>query len=57
MKKEMVYLNGVMHGAPVEDEFKPLLDGSAARDSIATADACTLSLKENRKVAISEICG
>ncbi len=57
MKKEMKYLNEVMHGAPIEDEFKPLLDGSAARDSIATADACTRSLQERRKVDISEVIG
>ena len=51
----MAYLNSIMHGAEVTEEFKPLLNGSAARASIATADACTLSLKENRKVAVSEI--
>lgn len=57
MKKEMRYLNGVMHGNAVEDEYKPLLNGTAARDSIATAEACTLSLKENGKVAVEEITG
>lgn len=55
MEMEMAYLNSIMHGAEVTEEFKPLLNGSAARASIATADACTLSLKENRKVAVSEI--
>lgn len=57
MKNEMACFNGIMHGNSVSDEFKPLLNGSAARAVIATADAATLSLKENRKVAVSEITG
>lgn len=57
MKNEMKFFNGIMHGDPVPEEFKPLLTGEAARNSIATADACTLSLKENRKVKLSEIRG
>lgn len=55
MKNEMKFFNGIMHGDPVTDEFKNLLNGKAARDAIATADAATLSLKEDRKVKISEI--
>lgn len=55
MDEEMEFLNNVLHGAPVTDEFLPLLTGEAARNSIATADACTLSLKEDRKVKLSEI--
>lgn len=55
MKNEMKYFNGVMHGEEISEEFKPLLNGEAAKAAIATADALTLSLKENRKVAISEI--
>lgn len=55
MEEEMKYFNGLMHGDPVDDEFKDLLNGKAARAAIATADAATLSLKENRKVYISEI--
>lgn len=55
MDEEMEFLNSVLHGAPVTDEFLPLLTGEAARNSIATADACTLSLKEDRKVKLSEI--
>ena len=57
MRKEMKYLNDLMHGAPVTDEFKPLLNGEAARAVIATADACTLSKKEDRKVRLEEIIG
>lgn len=55
MKNEMKFFNNILHGAPVTDEFKPLLTGEAARAAIATADALTLSLKENRKVAVSEV--
>ena len=55
MKNEMKFFNGIMHGEPVTEEFKNLLNGKAARDAIATADAATLSLREDRKVKISEI--
>ncbi len=55
MKNEMKFFNEVMHGAAVEEEFKPLLTGEAARAAIATADALTLSLRENRKVFLSEV--
>lgn len=57
MNNEMQYFNGIIHGNPVSKEFRPLLNGSAARAAIATADAATLSLRENRKVLISEITG
>lgn len=55
MKNEMKFFNGIMHGEPVTEEFKNLLNGKAARDAIATADAATRSLREDRKVKISEI--
>lgn len=55
MEEEMKFFNGIMHGEPVTEEFKNLLNGKAARDAIATADAATLSLREDRKVKISEI--
>lgn len=55
MVNEMRYLNELMHGAQPTAEFLPLLTGKAARDAIATADAATRSLKENRKVMIREI--
>ncbi|WP_068776591.1 Gfo/Idh/MocA family protein [Paenibacillus sp. FJAT-26967] len=57
MSKEMNYFHSIMQGAPVEEEFKPLLDGTAARASIATADALTLSIEEDRKVSVQEITG
>lgn len=57
MKNEMKFFNGVMHGDKVTDEFLPLMTGQAARDAIATADAATLSIRENRKVDVSEIKG
>lgn len=55
MINEMRYLHSVLQGKEIEDEFKPLLDGTAARDSIATADALTLSLQEDRKVSVVEV--
>jgi predicted dehydrogenase len=51
----MEFFNGVMHGDPIPDEFKPLMTGEAARAAIATADAATLSLRENRKVSVEEV--
>ena len=55
MKNEMKYFNGIMHGEEIPEEFRPLMTGEAARASIATADAATLSLRENRKVHVSEV--
>lgn len=55
MEEEMKFFNGIMHGEEVTDEFKDLLNGKAARAAIATADAATLSLRESRKVSISEV--
>ena len=57
MKNEMKYFNGIMHGEPVPDEFRPLMTGQAARAAIATADAATRSLREDRKVKIAESTG
>ena len=57
MKNEMKFFNGIMHGDPVTDEFRPLLTGEAARAAIAAADAATRSLREDRKVKVSEITG
>lgn len=53
--KEMQYLHAIMQGAPVSQEFEKLLTGEAALEAIATADACTISLNEDRKVNLSEI--
>lgn len=55
MVKEMKYFNDIMHGMKPSEEFKPLLTGEAARAAIATADACTKSRFEDRKVKLSEI--
>ena len=57
MKNEMKYLNCIMQGAKADDEFRPLLTGEAARAAIATADACTMSRYENRKVQLREVLG
>lgn len=55
VEEEMNYFHGLMQGEPVISEFAKLSDGTAAMEAIATADACTLSMKEDRKVRISEI--
>jgi len=55
MVNEMKYLNSIMQGMEPTEEFLPLLTGQAARDVIATADACTLSLNEGRVVKVKEI--
>lgn len=57
MVKEMKFFHDVLKGAEIDEEFKPLLDGTAARASIATADALTISLREDRKVSVSEVTG
>lgn len=51
----MKYLNDIMHGMKPTKEFEKLLNGVAAREAIATADACTMSRYEDRKVKLSEI--
>ncbi|MBU7228533.1 Gfo/Idh/MocA family protein [Staphylococcus pseudintermedius] len=53
--KEMTYLHEVLKGGTVSEEYLKLLNGVAALESIATADACTLSLNEDRKVSLDEI--
>lgn len=55
MIKEMNYFHALMKGQSPDSEYKPLTDGTAARNSIATADALTLSLREDRKVSVSEV--
>lgn len=57
MLDELVYFDALIRGAEPTAEFAALTDGTAATASIATADACTLSLRENRKVALSEVTG
>ncbi|EQA07793.1 Gfo/Idh/MocA family oxidoreductase [Glaesserella parasuis] len=51
----MKYLNDILHGMQPNEEFIKLLTGEAARAAIATADACTLSVREKRRVELSEI--
>ena len=55
MEDEMNFFNDLMHGADATEEFRDLLNGKAARAAIATADAATRSLRENRKVLVSEV--
>ncbi|QHW36674.1 Gfo/Idh/MocA family oxidoreductase [Staphylococcus ursi] len=53
--KEMAYLHRILQGGAIDESYVKLTNGVAALESIATADACTLSLKEDRKVKLSEI--
>lgn len=55
VEEETAYFHSLMSGAPVQPDFAPLTNGSAARAAIATADALTLSVRERRKVDIAEI--
>lgn len=57
IEQELDYFHGLMLGQPALPEFSKLTDGSAAMAAIATADALTLSLSEDRKVSVSEITG
>lgn len=55
VEEELQYFHSLLLGAPVIPEFAKLSDGTAAMEAIATADACTRSLQQNRKVSIAEI--
>lgn len=55
MINEMEYFHAVLQGKNIDEEFEALLDGTAAKDSIATADALTISLNEGRRVNLEEI--
>ena len=55
MEEEMAFFKSILHGAPIPDEFKALMNGEAARAAIAAADAASLSLREDRKVSVEEI--
>lgn len=52
-----IVMGKYLYGKEVDEEFRPLLTGEAARAAIATADACTRSRFEDRKVKLSEIIG
>ena len=53
--EELNYFQGLLHGGVPLGEFAALTDGSAATAAIATADALSLSLREDRKVWVEEI--
>lgn len=55
IEEEFSYFHGLLLGAAPSPEFAALTDGSAATAAIATADALTLSLREGRKVHVSEV--
>lgn len=55
IEEEMGYFHHLVSGGRPEVEFEGLTDGSAAAASIATADALTRSLREGRRVAVTEM--
>lgn len=55
VEEEVTYLHDLLRGGAVTEEFRALTDGTAATAAIATADALTLSLRDGRKVPVSEI--
>ncbi|PTG48582.1 gfo/Idh/MocA family oxidoreductase [Staphylococcus cohnii] len=55
MREEMEFLHYILQGGKVSEEFYPLLDGTAAKSSIATADALTLSLEKDEKINVEDI--
>ena len=57
IEMEVEYFHGLMSGEPITEEFAALTNGTAATAAIATADALSLSLKDGRKVSVSEITG
>ncbi|RZI95250.1 MAG: hypothetical protein EOO67_02930 [Microbacterium sp.] len=55
MERELAYFTGLLHGHPVDPALTGLTDGTAARASIATAEALTRSAALGRTVAVSEV--
>lgn len=53
--KEMTYLHNLLLGRPVEEGFEKLVDGTAALEAIATAQALVDSLQKSRPVYLNEI--
>jgi predicted dehydrogenase len=57
IEEELTYFHSLLQGGLAVPEFAALTDGTAAAAAIATADALSRSLVENRKVLVSEITG
>lgn len=57
IEHETQYFHGLLSGGAPVPEFSSLTDGTAAMASIATADALSLSLRDGRKVQVTEITG
>jgi predicted dehydrogenase len=55
IEQELDYFHGLMCGEAPLPQFAALTDGTAAMAAIATADALSLSLRERRKVFMSEV--
>lgn len=55
MRSEIDYFTDLLGGATVQPEFATLTDGTAARASIATAEALTLSASFGRTVDVDDV--
>jgi len=53
MRREMAAFRDAAAGKPIAPEWKELFDGTAARSSVATAEAAMTALAERRWIAIS----
>ncbi|NHN32763.1 Gfo/Idh/MocA family protein [Paenibacillus agricola] len=53
MELEMKAFRDAVMGIPVEEHLKSLFDGSAARSSVATAEAALTSLREQRWIQLN----
>ncbi|WP_284639273.1 Gfo/Idh/MocA family protein [Paenibacillus silviterrae] len=52
MTKELEAFRDAVRGIPMKEHLQPLFDGSAARSSVATAEAALSSLRETRWIHI-----
>lgn len=50
MKKEIRCFRDAILGLPIDEQYAGLFDGTAARSSVATAEAAMISMRENRWV-------
>lgn len=55
MQRELAYFTSLLGGDPVRAELAALTDGTAARASIATAEALTLSASLGRTVVVRDV--
>ncbi|WP_231571213.1 Gfo/Idh/MocA family oxidoreductase [Gordoniibacillus kamchatkensis] len=53
MRRELEAFRDAVLGLPIPAEIRPLFDGTAARSSVATAEAALTALKERRWIPVS----